>query len=130
MFRFNTRYFLIGLLILVTEIFIGARLNDSIIRPYGGDYLVVMLLYCMARTLLDTPIVPTALGVLLFAYFIEFLQYEKLADHLHLKPGSIPRIMLGDYFTWNDIIAYTLGIATVIALEKWLGRTTKQAYHE
>ena len=130
MLRFNTRYFLLSLLILTAEIFIGARLNDSIIRPYGGDYLVVMLLYCMVRTLLDTPVIPTALCALLFAYFIEFLQYEKLADHLHLRPGSLARIMLGDYFTWNDIIAYTLGIVSVVILEKWPGRSTKKVYHE
>jgi len=130
MVRFNIRYFLLSLLILGAEIFIAARLNDSIVRPYGGDYLVVMLLYCMVRTFLDTPVIPTALAVLLFSYLIEFLQYEKLADHLHLKPGSVARIMLGDYFTWNDIIAYSLGIVSVVALEKWLGQPSKQAFHE
>jgi hypothetical protein len=130
MIRFSTRYFLLSLLILAIEIFIGARLDDNIIRPYGGDYLVVMLLYCMVRTCLNTPVVPTAVSALLFAYLIEFLQYEKLADHLHLRPGSLARIMLGDYFTWKDIIAYTLGIASVIAMEKWLSHKPKPSYHE
>jgi len=70
------------------------------------------------------------LAVLLFAYLIETLQYFKLADLLGLKPHSIPRIMLGDYFTWTDILSYTLGIATVIVLERNAGRLHQNAYHE
>jgi len=112
------------------EIFIAARMDDPIIRPYGGDFLVVILLYCMVRTVLHTPVLPTALAVLLFAYLIETLQYFRLADRLGLKPHSIPRTLVGDYFTWTDIISYTLGIITVIILERYAGRNRKNAYHE
>jgi hypothetical protein len=129
-FRFNLRYFLLSLLIFGVEIFIAARMNDPIIRPYGGDFLVVILLYCMVRTMLDTPILPTAVAVLLFAYFIETLQYFRLADRLGLKAHSIPRILLGDYFTWTDILSYTLGIALVVILERSFGRKFFKAYHE
>jgi hypothetical protein len=130
MFRFNIRYFLLSIIILGVEIFIGARMNDSIIRPYGGDFLVVILLYCLVRTILDTPILPTALSVLMFAYLIETLQYLRLADHLGLKPHSLTRILLGDYFTWTDILSYTLGIASVIVLEKCVNRNNQNSYHE
>lgn len=130
MFRFNTRYFLLSVIILGVEIFIAACMNDRIIRPYGGDFLVVILLYCLVRTILDTSILPTALAVLLFAYLIETLQYFRLADHLGLKPHSLPRILLGDYFTWTDIFSYTLGIATVIVLEKCVTRKNQNPSHE
>ncbi|MDO6434538.1 DUF2809 domain-containing protein [Flavitalea sp. BT771] len=99
MLRFNLRYFLLALLLLGAEIFIGSCLHDSIIRPYGGDFLVVILLYCLVRSFLNTPVLATGLAVLLFAYLIETLQYFRLADRLHLPYHSIPRIMLGDYFT-------------------------------
>jgi len=127
--RFSARYFLLSLLILSVEIFIAARMNDAIIRPYGGDFLAVILLYCMIRTILDSPILPTALAVLLFAYLIETLQYFRLADHLGLKAHSIPRILLGDYFTWTDILSYTLGIVLVVILERSFGRRLQNAYH-
>lgn len=128
--RFSTRYFLLTLLILGMEIFIGACMNDPIIRPYGGDFLVVILIYCAVRTVLDTPVLPTALAVLLFAYLIETLQYFRLADHLGLKAHSLSRMMLGDYFTWTDILSYTLGIACVVILERRTGHNNKNAYHE
>ena len=128
--RFRFSYFLLSLVILGVEIFIAARMNDAVIRPYGGDFLAVILLYCMIRTILDTPILPTALAVLLFAYLIETLQYFRLADRLGLKAHSISRILLGDYFTWTDIVSYTLGIALVIILERSFGGRSQNAYHE
>jgi hypothetical protein len=128
MVRFNTRYFLLSLLILGIEIFIAACLNDSFIRPYGGDFLVVILLYCLIRSFLNTPVLATCLVVLLFACFIETLQYFRMADRLHLPYHSVPRILLGDYFTWTDILSYTLGIASVLIVEKT--RNTKSIYHE
>lgn len=128
--RFSLRYFFLSLLILGVEILIGAYMHDPIIRPYGGDFLVVILLYCMVRTVLDTPLLPTALAVLLFAYLIETLQYFKLADRLGLKAHSLSRMMLGDYFTWTDILSYTLGITCVIILERYAGRNKQNAYHE
>ena len=93
-------------------------MHDRYIRPYGGDFLAVILLYCMIRTFLNIPPRPVAGFVLLFSYFIEWLQYMKLADHLQLRPHSVSRILLGDYFTWTDILTYTLGIATMLVMEK------------
>ena len=123
MFRFSLPYFLLSILLLAVEICIAAYLHDRIIRPYGGDFLVVILLYCLVRSFLNTPILPTALAVLVFSYLIETLQYFRLADHLGLKPHSLSRILLGDYFTWTDILSYTLGILFVIGLEwVWRGR--------
>jgi len=128
MLRFNARYFLLSLLLLGLEIFIAVCLHDGIIRPYVGDFLVVILLYCLVKSFLNTPVLATGLAVLLFAYLIETLQYFKLADYLHLQHHSLPRILLGDYFTWTDILSYTLGVATVLILEK--SRNTKTIYHE
>ena len=128
MFRFSPRYFLLSLLILGVEIFIAVCLHDGFIRPYVGDFLVVILLYCLVKSFLNMPVLITGLAVLLFAYLIETLQFFRLADRLHLQHHSWPRIMLGDYFTWTDILAYTLGIASVLILEK--SRNTKNFYHE
>jgi len=128
--KVRLKYLLLSLLILGVEIFIAACMDDPIIRPYGGDFLVVILLYCLVRSVLNTPVLPTAVAVLLLAYLIETLQYFRLADQLGLKPHSIPRIMLGDYFTWTDILSYTLGIVTVIVLERCFNRRHQNAYHE
>src|ERR1700743_552841 len=107
MFRLHKTYLLLSVIILSVEIFIAACMHDSIIRPYGGDFLVVILLYCLVRSFLNSPVLPTSLGVLLFAYLIETTQYFKLADHLGLKAHSLARTLIGDYFTWTDILSYT-----------------------
>ncbi|HEY4062139.1 MAG TPA: DUF2809 domain-containing protein [Puia sp.] len=116
-FYFHRTYFLLSLLLLGLEILIAAYMHDAFIRPYGGDYLVVILLYCLVRSFFDLSVRLTSLLVLLFAYLIETLQYFHFADRMGFKGPSLARIVLGSYFSWVDILAYTLGILTVIGLE-------------
>jgi len=116
-FYFHKGYFLLFLLLLGLEIVIAAYVHDSFIRPYGGDYLVVIFLYSLVRSFLDLSVRLAAILVLLFSYLIETLQYFHFADHLGLKASSLARILLGSYFSWTDILCYTLGIMTVVGLE-------------
>ena len=124
MFRFSLSYFLLTLVLFAVEIFIGARLHDAIIRPYGGDYLVVIWLYCLVRSFWDWPVWKVAVSVLLFSYGIEVLQYFGMADRLGFREGSLGRTLLGSYFSWTDIFCYTLGIITVIC---WEGSVCKRS---
>lgn len=116
-FRFNARYFMFAILLLAVEIYIAARVHDNFVRPYVGDYLVVMLMYCMLMSCCKLPVLPAAIVVLLFSYVIEWLQYWGMADKLGFTEPGLMRTLLGSYFTWTDIWAYTLGIATVVVLE-------------
>lgn len=125
-FRFNARYFLLAVVLLAIEIYIGFRVHDNFVRPYVGDYLVVMLLYCMLMSCCNMRVIPAAILVLLFSYLIEWLQYLGLADKLGYTEPGLMRTILGSYFTWTDIWAYTLGIATVIAIEYLLQRKRRQ----
>lgn len=118
MIRFNGNYFFAGLLLLSVEIMIGTFIHDHFIRPYAGDFLVVILLYCFVRAWINLRVIPVAIAVLLFSYFVEWTQYLKLADSLNLGHHSLARILLGDYFSWTDMLCYTFGIVTVIALER------------
>jgi len=116
MYRLHKRYLLLSILLLIIEILIAACLNDSIIRPYGGDFLVVILIYCIIRSFLNISVLRTALIVLLISYIVEITQYFRLADMLGVR-SRVLRILMGSYFTWNDILSYTLGIIFVILLE-------------
>ena len=116
MYRLHKRYLLLSILLLIIEILIAACLNDSIIRPYGGDFLVVILIYCTIRSFLNISVLRTALIVLLISYIVEITQYFRLADMLGVR-SRVLRILMGSYFTWNDILSYTLGIIFVILLE-------------
>lgn len=125
MFRFHAGYFLLSILLLGIEIFIGVCMQDPVIRPYGGDFLVVILLYCLVRSFLNAPVMLTAVSVLLFSYVVEISQYFRLADHLGLKGHSLGRILLGSYFSWTDMLVYTLGIICVTGLERTIGGDRK-----
>jgi hypothetical protein len=122
MLRFNLGYFLLTILLTVVEIYIGARMHDAIIRPYGGDFLCVIFLYCLIRSFLSFPVWPTALAVLVFAYVVETLQYFHWADRLGFRKPSLMRTLMGVEFTWIDILCYTLGIGLVLGIEAFVKR--------
>ena len=118
MLTFRVHYFLFALFLFLIEILIAVYLHDGIIRAYVGDFLVVILLYCFVRSFAKLSVLETAIGVLLLAYLIETLQYFNLLSLLHLEGSTIANVILGNQFEWIDILAYTLGIIVVIAVEK------------
>jgi hypothetical protein len=120
MFRFHRTYFLLALLLLVVEIFIALFVHDGFVRPYAGDFLVVIFLYCVVRSVTRFTVLQSAVGVLLFAYLIETAQAFQLVKVLQLEHIAAARIIIGNAFEWKDMLAYTLGIAVVLAAEKSL----------
>jgi len=117
MFRFHKRYFLGAVSLFVLELCIALFVQDRIIRPYIGDFLVVILIYCFLRSFLNITPVRTAIGVLIFAYIVEISQYFNLIEILGLKGNRPARMILGSAFSWADMVAYTLGIISVLWME-------------
>lgn len=117
MFKFSWYYFSCALLLFVTEIGIAVYAHDDIIRPYFGDFLVVILIYCFVKSFFETPVTATVIGVLLFSYLIETLQYFHIVNVLGLQNSKIASTVIGTYFTWNDIVMYTLGTLLVWLVE-------------
>src|SRR6478609_5843066 len=111
MFVFRWRYFIIAIVLFVVEVLIASYLHDPIIRPYIGDLLVVILLYCLLKSFVNISVYKAAIFVLLFAYVVEFLQYVNLIKYLGLQKSRLANIVLGNYFEWIDLLAYTIGIA-------------------
>ena len=110
-------YFVLGIMLFAIEFIIGAEFRDSIIRPYGGDFLVVILIYCFIKSFIDSPPVLTAIAVLILSYAVEISQYFHLVTHLGLEHSSLAKILLGTSFSFIDILAYTLGVLFVIVVE-------------
>jgi len=119
---FQKRYFLFFALLLITEVLIAVYVDDNIVRPYVGDFLVVILLYCGVKSFVKDRVLLVALSVLLFSFLIEFLQYLNFVRLLGLQHSRLANTLIGNYFTWADIVAYSLGIVTVLVLEKNFGR--------
>lgn len=118
MLTFHKHYFLATLALFIVEVLIALFVRDAFVRPYVGDYLVVMLLYCALRTILNASPVKVSLSVLIFAYTLEILQYFHLVDRLGLGSNQLARTVIGYGFSWLDMLAYTLGILTVLLVER------------
>lgn len=117
MLTVNKNYLYFTVLLFIVETLIAIYVHDQFIRPYLGDVLVVILIYCFVRSFLKIPVVLAAFGVLLFSYFIELLQYFNFVTLVGLENHKIARIVLGSSFEWLDIVAYTFGFFLVLLLE-------------
>jgi hypothetical protein len=60
---------------------------------------------------------PLAVGVFLFACLVEGLQYFHPVDRLGLRHGSVLAIVMGNSFSWADILMYFLGCLTSSLLD-------------
>ena len=121
--NFNLRYFLIAIFLFGIEILIAAYVHDAIIRPYVGDVLVVILIYTFIKSFVDTPIIATAIGVLIFSFLIETLQYFEFVKLIGLQHSKLANIVIGNYFAWTDLVAYLIGIVIVLLVELWLKKS-------
>jgi len=115
--KFNRHYFIIAIIIFLVEILIAFFIHDTIIRPYIGDFLVVILIYCFVKSFLNTPVWSTAITVLLFSYTVEISQYFHIINKLGLQHSKLARIIMGTSFGWIDLAMYTAGIGVVIFIE-------------
>ena len=90
--HFKRIFFVLTLFLFSVELFIGFFVNDNFIRPYGGDFLVVILIYTALRTFWHAKKLTIAVSVLLFAYAVEIAQYFKIVELL--KPVSYTHLTL------------------------------------
>ncbi|GIM51220.1 hypothetical protein CAPN004_02500 [Capnocytophaga cynodegmi] len=110
-FQFNKKYFLQAVSLFLIEVLIATIFRKiHFLRAYVGDILVVMLIYTFVLSFLKVKNKDKLLvGIFLFAVAIEILQFFKIAELLGFSKGSIGYILMGNYFSWEDIICYAVG---------------------
>jgi Protein of unknown function (DUF2809) len=118
----NKKYLLLTVVLFLIEVSIALFIEDSIIRPFIGDVLVVALIYCFLRIFVNFSYWKTALGVLLFAFTIEILQYFDYVRLLGLEQNRVLSVALGRTFELLDFAAYFAGFLLIILTEKLYGR--------
>ena len=107
---------LFAVLLLIVEIFIGLFVHDSFVRPYLGDALVVILIWCIIRVVIPDRFVWLSGAVFLFAVIVEVSQIFPLCDVLGIENRLI-RTLMGTSFAWGDIVAYLAGCAVTLAVD-------------
>lgn len=121
--KFNPRYFIAFLILLITEILIAIFIKQPFIRYVFGDFLVVILLYCFLKSFIKAASIYIAIFVLIFAYTIEIMQKYNTLALLNLENNKLANIILGNTFEFTDLIAYTLGVITIYIIDKKATRT-------
>lgn len=116
-FRFDLKSFLIFVFIFFIEVLIALFVNDKFIRPFGGDILVVMLMYYFVKAFVKTKPLYIIVPVLLFAYMVEFAQYCQIIDVLSIE-NRILQIVIGSSFSWLDMLCYTVGAAICYFIDR------------
>jgi hypothetical protein len=104
-------------LLFITEVLIALYQHDNFIRSYGGDFLVVILVYCAVQTFWNISLGSACIGVLLFAYAVEISQYFHLVGRLGLERCRLAAVVLGTSFSWTDMLCYTAGMILVYVIE-------------
>lgn len=127
MLRFKKTYFLLTIFLFIIELLIALYIHDNFIRPTIGDLLVVILIYCFLMTFLNLKYWATSIFVLLFAYLVEILQYFHIVELLGLQNNKLMVIVIGNSFSWKDLIAYLSGVLIIIAIETLVERFYKKA---
>lgn len=126
MLKFNPFYFAFTVALFITEILIALFVHDRFIRPYLGDVLVVILLYCFVKSFLNLRVTTAAFSVLAFAFTIELLQFLNIVEKLNLEKSKLARTVIGTSFSWLDLLTYLIGIAIVIAAEKYSSKNNNK----
>ena len=119
MLKRNTRlaYILGFIFLLIIEIMIATLLNTGFVRENLGDFLIVILIYCLVMAVCDFSLKRGLLLTLVFSYAIEILQLLKLPQYFPAQTEKWAALVLGNYFSWIDILMYTFGIITIWTIE-------------
>lgn len=110
-----------ALLLFLVEVFIAVAVPGSeypFIRYSIGDFLVVILLYCLVKGFWEVDAVRLALGVFAFAVAVEVAQYFHLVDVLGIE-NQVIRIIIGTSFSVEDLFMYAAGCLTAYLLDRW-----------
>ncbi|MDN3695484.1 DUF2809 domain-containing protein [Chryseobacterium tructae] len=109
-FQFSLKYLLLSIFIFLIEVLIATTLKDIFfVRAYLGDVIVVMLLYTLVKSFFRTNNEKLILGILIFSCCVEIAQYFKVAEILGFREGSLMYIVIGNSFSWIDILCYAVG---------------------
>ena len=104
------------MLLFIVEIVIAQ--TSGFIRHTFGDFIVVILLYYLVKSFIRISSKKLGILVLAFSFIIEILQYINFIKILGLESSRVANLILGNTFSFSDLIAYTLGIITVLIIEK------------
>ena len=111
--RINVKYAIAFAILLCIEIMIAKYVHDDFVRPYVGDVLIVILIYCFLKIFLKTT-KHLPIWIFLFSVLTEMVQLLDLPGMLGIN-NKIILIIVGSTFDPVDIFCYFIG-CTILCL--------------
>lgn len=105
---------------LAIEVFIALFVHDSFVRPYVGDVLVVVVLYCAVRSVIPRRYKLLPLYIFIFSVIVEILQYFDIVRMLGFENNTFMRVLIGSTFDVKDILCYGVGCIFLAVFEFFL----------
>ncbi|MDX1271545.1 DUF2809 domain-containing protein [Bizionia paragorgiae] len=115
--RFHLLFFSVFIALFIIELLIAIFLKSGFIRHTFGDFLVVIMLFYGIKSITTFKTLPIAITVLSIAFTIEILQLFNVLTILGLQDNHLAVLVLGSHFSYQDLLAYTLGIATALLID-------------
>lgn len=116
--EFNIKYFLLSILIFLAEILIATIFkNIFLLRAYFGDILVVILIYTFILSFFQLNKPKLIFWIFIFSCAVEFLQYFHFGEILGFGNNKVAMIVLGNSFSWLDILCYLIGCISIYVLD-------------
>jgi len=109
---------LLFLLLTGVEVLIALFVHDDFVRPYVGDALVVIVIYCFVRIFFPDGIRLLPLYIFLFSVAVELMQ---LFGVMQILSGGnrFLTVLLGSAFSIWDIVCYAAGCVVLVGIERW-----------
>lgn len=108
----------IFLALISAVVFIALFVNDSFVRPYFGDVLIVGVICAFLRIFLPNKIRLLPIFTAAFAVAVEILQYFDFVNLLGLADIPVLSVALGRTFDVKDILCYVVGGILFYSAEK------------
>ena len=106
------------ILIILTIIFGLLSRHIAGIPLFIGDILWAMMVYWIMRFLFITKSLKfSVVASLLFSYAIEFSQLYQAPWINNIRHTVIGGLVLGETFSWGDMLSYTVGVAIGLAID-------------
>jgi len=116
--KINIKYLFAFLVLFITEVIIAVFVHDALIRPYVGDFLVVILMYTFIKAFVNKPIRFLPIFLFAFASVVELAQYYNIVNVLHLQDNKVISTIIGSSFDIKDIFCYLIATVVLLMWEK------------
>jgi glycopeptide antibiotics resistance protein len=117
MLTFDLKYAIGFLVLFIVEVIIALYVHDGLIRPYLGDFLAVIAVYLFFKIFFKITVSRAASIALGIAFFVEIGQYLQILKYLQMEENETAKIVMGNSFSWGDMLAYLLGTILVLIIE-------------